>query len=462
LPSTRPGDTAAAAPSAPSAAAAFCSWLSGGGEAAPVGPFVDTHVHLEEVLQVARRHIAIPCLNKGYDELTEEELRHWRVLGWVRDGTQEQGGEDEEEAEPKAKRVNAIWERKWWELLPEEREAAEWLGYEAEAWNRSMWLLPRSASWADLAEPMKQRLIALGEGEDTWDQWEYGDTGGGSLTFDANDLRQWDALTSKEQVAAAALGFSERLWNSEEMADLELTIRELFGPHFEGCITQGCDLDSLEPAMTLAKAHPKVFVSFGCHPKSAWAYSEKLEQRLIECARDCGSKTVAWGEFGLDYSHPHYGRLAANRRKQKDVFARQLQVAVSLGYPLVVHSRAADRDTLRMMRRWVPRDWKVHIHSFRGSVQFMELLLAEYCNAYIGLPGIVTMADPDARELCRRCPLERLVLETDAPYLPLAGYYFSHPGLIPDIIRTVADLKGRSAEDVATVIRRNARAVYGI
>mmetsp|Transcript_66943 Transcript_66943/g.189248 ORF Transcript_66943/g.189248 Transcript_66943/m.189248 type:complete len:173 (+) Transcript_66943:2-520(+) len=171
---------------------------------------------------------------------------------------------------------------------------------------------------------------------------------------------------------------------------------------------------------------------------------------------------LAWGEFGLDYSHPHFGRVAGNRRRQREVFARQLDLAIPLGYPLVVHSRAADRDTLRVLRRKVPRDWKMHIHSFRGSIHFMEAMIEEFPNAYIGLPGIVTMADPDAQELCRRCPLEKLLLETDSPYLPLMGHTYSHPGLIPEVIRKVAELKAVPEREVAAMMRRNVRAVYGI
>jgi len=319
---------------------------------------------------------------------------------------------------------------------------------------------------------MREQLTALGESQETWDDWRKGATGGGGEAsssgsssrgvVDTNDLRRWDALSFKEQEAARALGFSEGTWNSEEMADLEGVIREYFTPVFEGCITQGCDLESLEDAAMLAQRHPKVYVSFGCHPKSAWCYDDAFEEKMLAAARACGKKTVAWGEFGLDYSHPWFGKIAGNRRKQKEVFARQLKLAVSLGYPLVIHSRAADRDTMRMLLRFVPRHWKVHIHSFRGSVQFMEALIRVYENAYFGIPGIVTMADPHAQELARRCPLERVVLETDGPYLPLNGEFVSHPGLIPHIVNKVAELKGRPVKEVYTVTRENARHVYGI
>lgn len=445
-------------------AQALCREVSAGGEGGTGnGAFVDTHCHLEEVLQAVRRHTVAPSLNKSFTALTSTELRHWRTLGWVQDATSEDAAEEEASASSQAVPPNPMWEKSWVDLLPEEREAAEALGYEVESWDRNQWLLPRFRSWRSLSDEMRGHLAVLGEDEATWDHWSGGgcDSSGGSIV-NCNDLRRWDVLSKVEQVAAEALGFTEGTWNSEEMADVDSTIRELFGPGFEGCVTQGCDADSLENAAMLARAHPKVFVSFGCHPKAAWSYDDELEQKLISMAKSCGSKTVAWGEFGLDYSHPHYGRLLGNRRRQKKVFIRQLQFAISMGYPLVVHSRAADRDTLRIMQQYVPKNWKVHVHSFRGSVEFMEALLENFEQAYIGVPGIVTMVDPDAHELCRRCPLERMVLETDAPYLPLNGHFLSHPGLVPEIIQRVSELKGRPVAEVFTVMRENARTIYGI
>lgn len=415
--------------------------------------FVDTHCHLEEVLQMVRRHTVAATLNKSLHEFTAEELANWRILGWVQDD------HSAADASPTCT-WNPTWDRFWVELLPAEREAAAQLGYEAASWDRNQWLLPREVPWRSLDGDVRQCLTVLGETIATWDDWSSG--GGSGSIVNSNDLRRWGRLSMSERAAASALGFSEDTWNSEEMADVGATISSLFGPNFEGCVTQGCDVDSIEYAKMLALAHPKVYASFGCHPKAAWTYDDKLEQRLLSCMLACGPKAVAWGEFGLDYSHPFYGRLAANRRTQKDIFARQLQLAIKRGFPLVVHSRAADRDTLRMMRRWVPRDWKVHVHSFRGSIQFMEALVSEFRHAYIGIPGIVTMQDPDAQNLCRQCPLEKMVLETDAPYLPLQSSFFSHPGQIPEIAIRVAEIKGCPVNEVFAAVRENARTVYGI
>jgi len=416
--------------------------------------FVDTHCHLEEVLQMVRRHTVAPSLGKQTHEFTAEERTHWRTLGWIRDDQ-----DDETASVPRAE----IWDRLWAELSAEERTAAATLGYSAETWDRNQWLLPRKTAWCELDPQMKESLEVLGETPSSWDHWntDHYTTSSSVTVVNCNDLRRWSWLSGIERRAAAALGFTEQTWNSEEMADVSDTVDSLFGTSFEGCVTQGCDVESLELARTLALSHPKVYASFGCHPKAAWMYDDDFEQQLLDCMKACGPKAVAWGEFGLDFSHAYYGKLAENRRVQKDVFARQLRLAISHGFNLVIHSRSADRDTLRIMRRFVPRTWKVHVHSFRGSLSCMRALLAEWDFAFIGIPGIVTMRDPESWELARQCPLDRIVVETDAPYLPVQSTYFSHPGQIPEITAKVAELKGLSVEEVALRVRENARIVYG-
>lgn len=246
------------------------------------------------------------------------------------------------------------------------------------------------------------------------------------------------------------------------MADLGGTITDLFGSDFEACVTQGCDEDSIDYAKNLCLAHPKVFAAFGIHPKGCYTYNDRLEARLLQAIEECGRKVLAFGEFGLDYSHPHYGRLQTNRRLQKQVFERQLRLAVDRGYPLVLHSRGADRDTLRILKKHVPYDWKVHMHSYRGSVQTLEAMLECWRHFYVGFSGLITMQDSDVQDLCKRCPLEKILLETDAPYLPINNVNFSHCGQIPEIAEKVAQIKGCSIEEVMEASRINCFAMYGI
>eukprot|EP00427_Karlodinium_veneficum_P027204 CAMPEP_0169201592 /NCGR_PEP_ID=MMETSP1016-20121227/10484_1 /TAXON_ID=342587 /ORGANISM="Karlodinium micrum, Strain CCMP2283" /LENGTH=443 /DNA_ID=CAMNT_0009278517 /DNA_START=50 /DNA_END=1382 /DNA_ORIENTATION=+ len=374
-------------------------------------PFVDTHCHLDEVLQVVQRHHLVPTLSKFVQEFTPEELEHWRILGWA---VPAESSPSSETVETRRPTKNEVWSRFWVELSSEEQEAATTLGYDSKSWNWNKWPLPKDLCWERLSEEMRRCLAVLGESEASWNGYDKKQTTDASVdTINSNDLRQWTQLSSKEQASAIALGFTIDTWNAEEMADVHLD------------------------------------------------FDDEMEQRILTCIKTCGEKCVAFGEFGLDYSHPMFGKMATNRRKQREVFARQLKLAIELGKPLVIHSRGADRDTMRMMRHWVPRHWRVHVHSFRCGHQFMESVLAEYPNAYVGVPGIITMEDLEAQEICRACPLERILIETDAPYLPLYNSFYSHPGQVPDIVLKVAQLKGISAEDVFRITRENARAMYG-
>lgn len=418
-------------------------------------PFVDTHCHLDEVLQVVQRHNKVSSLGKFVQEFTAEELDHWRILGWA-------VAADSSPSETKMPAKNKVWSKFWVELSQEEMEAATTLGYTAKSWNWNKWPLPKDVLWEKLTEETRGCLTVLGESEVTWNGWDRKEPSDLIVNnLSSNDLRMWTELTSKEQTSALALGFTIDTWNAVEMADLHETVSNIFGADFEGCVAQGCDADSLEVVQRLALSHPKIYASFGCHPKAAWSYDDEMEQRILACMKACGKKAVAWGEFGLDYSHPMFGRMATNRRKQREVFARQLKLAIEFGHSLVLHSRGADRDTLRMMRHWLPRHWKVHVHSFRCGHQFMESVLAEFPNAYIGIAGIITMTDFEAQAICRDCPVDRMLIETDAPYLPLYNSFYSHPGQVPDIVLKVAELKGIPADEVAKKTRDNARAMYG-
>merc|ERR1712232_1405991 len=104
------------------------------------------------------------------------------------------------------------------------------------------------------------------------------------------------------------------------------------------------------------------------------------------------------------------------------------------------------------------------MHSYRGSVQLLEAMLIGWRHIYIGFSGLVTLKDNEVEELCKRCPLDRMLLETDAPYLPISTGKtpFSHPGQIPAIGAMVAKFKGCSVDDVMKASRANTLVMYGI
>jgi len=429
-------------------------------------PFVDTHCHLEEVLQEVRRRQVAPSLNKEPKDLTEEEVTLWRAVGWM--------PEAELVVDSFGDGPRGVWQKRWSQLSNSQRSAASQLGYKEISWNQNRWLLPKDRKWEDFDADTRRALQVLGETQTSWDGWsstwswstQKGDEGLDDAFLARmqalNDERKWRDLSLAQRQAAVALGFTEQTWQWEEMADVHSVLDTVFGEGFEWCITQGCDADTFETAQQLALSHPKIFVSFGCHPKAAWSYDADFEARMLACIRACGKKVVGFGEFGLDFSHPYFGPNEENRQRQREVFARQLQLAVSLSMTLVIHSREAETDTLELMRAAVPEAYKVHLHSYRGSVPFMKQLLTEWTQMFIGMPGLVTMDDEHAKELVRQCPLDRMVIETDAPYLPVQGHWLSHPGLLPEVMAAIAELKGLDIWSVATTMRENARVLYGI
>lgn len=230
-----------------------------------------------------------------------------------------------------------------------------------------------------------------------------------------------------------------------------------FDAGFEACITISCDPESIGPALALAE-NDGVYAAFGIHPHDSKHYTPELEARLGEALKH--PKCVAYGEIGLDY---HYD--LSEREVQSRVFARQIEVAVAAGKPLIIHTREAEEDTLALMKERVPRDWPIHVHCFTSSWSLAEGLLAHFPNLHLGFTGIVTFKNSeDLRETARRTPLERMLVETDGPYLapvPHRGKP-AHCGHVPLVLEKLAEIKERPLEEVAETLRANAKRLYGI
>lgn len=394
-----------------------------------------------------------------WSELGEEMRRNLMVLGESAETWK--GILESNRKKPQKKNSNEknqVWYRPWSQLTATEVQAVTALGWNADEWKQSSWHLP-DVDWEDLDEDMRGLLTALGETAALWDAGlargppRRGAGHGG-------DWRSWAELTPREIDVASRLGFTAPTWNFQEMADVHGYVRDFCGSGFEGCLTQGCDMDSIDLAAKLALTHPKVFVSFGCHPKTAWEYDDAFEQRLLDAIASCGSKVVAWGEFGLDYSNKNYGQREDYREKQREVFARQLELAIARGLPLVLHIRDAADDALLLIRRHVPRHWKAHVHSFLGGPFMVNALLPEYPNFYYGVTGTVTMGGY-GEMMATLVPLEKMLLETDAPCIVPRNIRLSHAGQIPFLARIVARLRGCDAEHVLAIVRANARFIYG-
>ena len=176
----------------------------------------------------------------------------------------------------------------------------------------------------------------------------------------------------------------------------------------DAVITVGCDEEEIPKALSIAQRYEPVWCAIGYHPYEADKVGDKqLQQlKLLACEND---KVVAIGECGLDYYRDY-----ASRENQLKVFEKQLEIAKELDLPVVVHSREADEDTVAVLKNsGVERGV---IHCFTGT----EKLLKEALDIgfYISLSGIVTYKNAkDLQELAKKIPLDRLLVETDSPFL---------------------------------------------
>jgi TatD DNase family protein len=222
----------------------------------------------------------------------------------------------------------------------------------------------------------------------------------------------------------------------------------------EKMITIGTRPDDDVAAIELCGKHPDVLrCAIGVHPNYCHEVDESELPRLRELQAD--RSVVALGEMGLDY---HYD--FADRPRQRRFFDSQLQLAAALGRPVVIHCREAVDDCLAILRNFP--DVSAVFHCFTGSIDEGERIIdAGYL---LGFTGAVTFKKSgDLRELVRRAPQDRLLVETDAPYLtpePMRKQKVNEPAMVVHVARTIAGARGVSLEDVDRFTTQNARQFF--
>jgi TatD DNase family protein len=204
----------------------------------------------------------------------------------------------------------------------------------------------------------------------------------------------------------------------------------------------------------VARAHPNVRAAVGIHPNHAHEFELADLPLLREIQSDpC---VIALGEMGLDYHHNF-----APRDRQAEVFQAQLQLATELGRPVVLHSREAIADTLAILRAF-PKVRAV-FHSFTGTPDEARAILDQ--GYFIGFTGPVTYKKNDAlREAARLTPLDRLLVETDAPYLspePVRSQRTCEPAFVQHTAGRIAEIKGVDLRTLDRAITNNAASLFG-
>lgn len=210
----------------------------------------------------------------------------------------------------------------------------------------------------------------------------------------------------------------------------------------------GCDLSDSRQALDLARGDARMCCAVGIHPHEARHFQE--EQATEFAALAAAEEVWALGEMGLDYHYDH-----SPRPLQQQVFARQLDWARLLDMPVVLHTRQAEEDTLALLKS-LPPPRAGQAHCFTGSRAFAKALLDE--GFYLGFTGILTFPGADAlREVVSFTPLDRLLIETDCPYLapvPHRGKR-NQPSFLRQIVETIAEVKGLAPEIVIEASTNN-------
>ena len=223
-----------------------------------------------------------------------------------------------------------------------------------------------------------------------------------------------------------------------------------------GMIVNVCaDWDSVTEVVDLVQSYPFMYAAVGMHPDEVGDLDEgRFEFLKAQCKKE---KVVAVGEIGLDY----YWDIESHNI-QKKWFVRQLDLARELGLPVIIHSRDAAEDTLKIM--------KEHAQGLRGVIHcfsYSKEVAEEYVKMgfHIGIGGVVTFKNgKKLKEVAEIVPLERILLETDCPYLAPEPYRGKRNSslYIPHIAQAIADIKGISYEEVVAQTERNAKMLFRI
>ena len=217
----------------------------------------------------------------------------------------------------------------------------------------------------------------------------------------------------------------------------------------------GYEVPSSRRAVTLARQHPEIYAAVGVHPHDAAGMTPRAFEGLRLLAGE--ERVVALGEIGLDFY-----RDLSPRDLQRQVFRQQLQMALELQTPVIIHDRDAHAETLAILKEYSGLAG-VALHCFSGGREMAEECLAR--GYYLGIDGPLTYPkNRDLTEIARTAPLNRLLLETDCPYLspqPWRGKR-NEPSYLPVVAEKLAELRGLTREEVASATTANALRFFRI
>lgn len=218
----------------------------------------------------------------------------------------------------------------------------------------------------------------------------------------------------------------------------------------------GFDYPTIEKAITLSKNYPEIYPIIGWHPTEAGSYSVEVENKLTELVKT--EKIIALGEMGLDYYW-----MEDSKEVQIEAFRKQIRLAKKLNLPIVIHNRESTEDVYQVLKEENIQEIGGIMHSFNLSPAWLEKFLA--LGMHISFSGVLTFNNAEeVRESAKQVPLERLLIETDAPYLspePHRGQR-NEPSYVKFVAEELAKIHGLSFAEMATITTENALKLFKI
>jgi len=237
--------------------------------------------------------------------------------------------------------------------------------------------------------------------------------------------------------------------------DRDKTIERAREAGVEYIVTIGSDRDSNLQGLGLCSKYPEIYAAVGIHPHDAKTLTEDLYSELKNWVKK--PKVIAIGEIGLDYHYMH-----SPKEIQIDVFRKQIRLAKDSGLPVIVHSREAKDDTLQILQEEAPSISGV-LHCFSGDMDMAEKALKT--GFFLSIAGPVTFKNAkNLRQIARFIPDERLLIETDSPYLspvPMRGKR-NEPSFLKYTARALAEMRGVGISDLARITTLNAMNLFNI
>ena len=245
-----------------------------------------------------------------------------------------------------------------------------------------------------------------------------------------------------------------------EMKDFDRDRDRVIGRALEAgvnhIITVGTTIPDIKKALQIAEKHPSVYVAIGIHPHEAKDIGEGDFGALRALAGE--KKVVAFGEIGLDFYRNHSPREVQLKR-----FCELLKLGQDLRLPIVLHDRDAHEEILRILGEEKKGPWKGVFHCFSGDVEMARRVIQ--MGFILSIPGTVTFKKSTVlQEVVMQIPLEKILLETDCPYLAPEPYRGkrNEPAFVVKTAEKVAELKGLSVEDVGRITSLNAKLLFGV